>query len=122
MTSQYPEELRYDDKFSWVSNENGIMTVGITQPSASMVSEFVFIQLPEKGKKIRRGDTYVSLESSKWSGHVQSPISGEVIEANEELFDEPSRINKAAYKEWIMKIKPSDMSEYEELMKADEKK
>ena len=121
MTEKYLEGLKYDNMFSWVKKENDNLIVGITQPSASLVSEFIFIQLPQKGKKIKKGEQYVSLEASKWSGHVESPVSGEIIDVNEELFDEPSRINKDAYKEWIMKIKPSNNVEYDGLMEAKDK-
>ena len=121
MTEKYPEGLKYDDKFSWVKKEDDNLIVGITQPSASLVSEFIFIQLPQKGKQIKKGENYVSLEASKWSGHVESPVSGEIIDVNEELFDEPSRINKDAYKEWIMKIKPSNNEEYYGLIEAKDK-
>ena len=121
MTAKYPEGLRYDDKFSWAKKDGDTIIVGITQPSASLVSEFIFVQLPQKGKRIKKGENYVSLEASKWSGHVQSPVSGEIIEVNEELFDEPSRINKDAYKEWIMKISPSDIKEYDDLLEAGQK-
>ncbi len=66
----------------------------------------MFVKLPENGQKIKKGEIYVSLEAIKWSGHLSSPFSGEIIEVNEEIFDEPSIINRDPYgKGWIAKIK-----------------
>jgi glycine cleavage system H protein len=83
----------------------------------------VFIQLPEKNKKIKKGETYCSLEAIKWSGHLSSPLSGEIIEVNKPLFDDPSIINKDPYeKGWIVKLKISNKNELENLIRASEVK
>ena len=71
-----------------------------------------------KGKMIKKGETYVSLEAVKWSGHLSSPVSGEIIDVNEELFDEPSLINRDPYGSWIMKVKMSNPEELKELLNA----
>ncbi|MEM5871321.1 MAG: glycine cleavage system protein GcvH [Candidatus Aenigmatarchaeota archaeon] len=115
-----PNDLLYNKDYSWVKVEGEIAIVGVTEPAAKKVKEFVFIKLPEKGRKIKKGETYVSLEAVKWSGHLSSPVSGEVIDVNEKLFDEPSLINKDPYGSWIMKVKISDKSELKSLMKAKE--
>lgn len=93
-----------EDGNSWIVTEKGVATVGINKASASKVKEFIFIKLPQKGP-IKKGQTYVSLEAVKWSGHLPSPVSGDVIEVNQELYDEPSRINKDPYGSWIMKVR-----------------
>ncbi|MEM7816009.1 MAG: glycine cleavage system protein GcvH [Candidatus Aenigmatarchaeota archaeon] len=115
-----PEKLLYNKDYSWVKIEGNIATVGVVEPAANKVKEFVFIKLPESGKKIKSGETYVSLEAVKWSGHLSSPVSGEIIEVNEKLFDEPSRINKDPYGSWIMKVRMSNPTEAKSLMKAKE--
>lgn len=103
-----PNNLKYNKDYSWVKIEGSNAIVGIVEPAAKKVKEFVFIKLPEKGKKIKQGDNYVSVEAVKWSGHLSSPVSGEIIEVNDLLFDAPSNINKDPYDSWIMKVKLTD--------------
>ena len=110
-------DILVNQDYSWVMVEDGIATVGIQEESAKKVKEFVFINLPEKGKNIKKGEVYVSLEAVKWSGHLGSPVSGEIIEVNQALFDEPQAINKDPYKEWIMKVKMSDSKDLDGLVK-----
>ncbi len=116
-----PDDLLYDDEYSWVKVDGDIATVGLIEPAVKKVDEFVFIKLPEKGNKIKKGQEYVALEAVKWSGHVSSPVSGEIIEVNEELFDEPSRINHDPYGSWIMKVKLENKEELKQLYDAEEK-
>lgn len=115
-----PKNLKYNKDYSWVKIEKDIASVGAIEPAAKKVKEFVFINLPEKGKKINKGETYVSLEAVKWSGHLSSPVSGEIVDVNEGLFDEPSKINKDPYGSWIMKVKLSKPDEEKELMGSKE--
>jgi glycine cleavage system H protein len=115
-----PQELLYNKDHSWVKINESEAVLGLIKPAADKVQEFVFIDLPRKGQKLNKGDTYVSLEAVKWSGHLSSPLSGEIIEVNNELFDEPGVINEDPYeKGWIAKIKLSDPKEKEELFSAD---
>ena len=117
----YPDGLRYDEKYSWVRKEGDTYEVGITKASAEEGEEFVFIQLPEVGTTLAKGDTYVSLESVKSSGHVPTPLSGEVVEVNEALFDDPALINQDPYGSWIMRIR-ADPTEYESLLTAEKRR
>jgi glycine cleavage system H protein len=115
-----PKNLKYDRNYSWVDVREGIATVGIIEPAAKKVKEFVFIALPEKNSQIKKGETYVSLEAVKWSGHLPSPISGRIIDVNSPLFDAPSKINSSPYESWIMKVKISNENELKELMNSEE--
>ena len=120
--SDFPEELKYDKKYLWIKLVEGVATIGIISSAAALAKEFVFIQLPDKGK-IKKGDTLVSLEAMKWSGEVESPLSGEIIEVHDALFDDPSIINKDAYGEgWIAKMKVTNEDELKELLSAKERK
>ncbi len=110
-------KLLYDGESTWVKLEKDIAVLGITQESAKKVKEFMFIQLPKLNSNIKKGDIYVSLEAIKWSGHLTSPLSGKIIEINEEVYDEPSLINTAPFENWICKIKISDEKEITELKK-----
>lgn len=122
MIESYPEGLLYNRDNSWIKIEGDIATVGIIEVAAKKVKEFIFIKLPEKGKTIKKGDIYISLEAVKWSGHLESPVSGKIVEVNEKLFDEPSKINKDPYGSWIMKVKLSKKEELKELMNNKEAK
>lgn len=115
-----PNNLKYTKDYSWVRIEKNTATIGIVEPAAKKVQEFVFIQLPEKNKKIKKGETYVSVEAIKWSGHLTSPLTGEIIEVNQSLFDEPSKINKDPYNNWIMKVKLEDENETKDLLDSKE--
>lgn len=119
---EFPKGLKYNKDYSWVKTEGNTATIGVVGPAAKKVQEFVFIQLPEKGKRIAQGDTYVSLEAIKWSGHLSSPVSGEIIEVNDSLFDEPGNINTDPYGSWIMKVKLDDKSEVDELFDSEKAK
>lgn len=118
----YPKGLKYNKDYSWVKVDEGIASVGIISSSAKKVEEFVFINLPDSGKEIKKGDTYVSVEAVKWSGHLSSPLSGRIVEVNNQLFDEPSDINEDPYGSWIMKVEIKDEEELEELMDFSEAK
>jgi glycine cleavage system H protein len=121
--NNFPENLLYNQDYSWIKIDGDTATLGIIGPAASRVEEFVFVQLPEVGQELKQGETYASVEAVKWSGHLSSPLSGEVVEVNSPLFDEPSIINQDPYgKGWIVKIKMSDSKETEELIKAEEAK
>jgi glycine cleavage system H protein len=123
MNNTLPKNLLYNNDYSWVKIEGDIAVLGIIKSACDKIEEFIFIKPPEKGQKIKKGEIYVSLEALKWSGHLSSPLSGEVIEVNEEVFDEPSIINKDPYgKGWIAKIKLENKEEKDELISAELKK
>ena len=121
MQKDLPNNLLYNKDYSWIKIENDIATLGIIKPATDKISEFVFVKLPEKGENIKAGDTYVSLEAVKWTGHLSSPLSGEIIAVNEEVFDEPSIINEDPYKKgWIVKLKLKNPKEKDSLLKPDQ--
>lgn len=123
MNKDLPTSLLYNNDYSWVKLEDDVATLGIIKPACDKIEEFVFVKLPEKGQKIKKGEVYVSLEAIKWSGHLSSPFTGEIIEVNEEIFDEPGKINEDPYgKGWIAKIKLSNKEEKDELITAEKVK
>jgi len=111
-----PKNLRYSE-YVWVKLDGDVATLGITDYGLEMVKEIVFVDLPKKAP-IEKGQNFVSLESVKWSGHIASPVGGEIIEVNESLFDEPEKLNKSPYESWVCKIKLSNPSDADELMDA----
>ena len=109
MDELLPDGLYYENH-SWVKLGGDIASVGIDKPYADSSKEFAFIELPKLGP-IEKGEKYVSMESVKGSGHMDSPVKGEIIEVNEKLFDNPAAINGNPYDAWIMKVKvnPDDV-------------
>ncbi|HKK54164.1 MAG TPA: glycine cleavage system protein GcvH [Patescibacteria group bacterium] len=123
MSKDLPTNLLYNNDYSWVKIEDDVAILGIIKPACDKIEEFVFVKLPEKGQKIKRGEVYASLEAIKWSGHLSSPFTGEIIEVNEDIFDEPSIINEDPYgKGWIAKIKLANKEEKDDLVSAEEVK
>ena len=116
--AELPDDLKYNKDNSWVRVEGDMAIIGVTDLAAKQVNEFVFINLPKKEQQVLKGNTYVSLESVKWSGHLSCPVSGKITEVNEALFDKPAKINKNPYESWIIKVKMSNKDELNDLLTA----
>ena len=117
---EIPKELRYTDEHEWAKIEDGIAIVGITDYAQESLGDVVYVETPEIGTQVSKGGELGSIESVKAVSDVYSPVSGEVIEVNEELSDHPEYINQSPYeKGWIVKIKISNPEEYEELMDSE---
>lgn len=117
--SKILEELRYADSHEWVKLEGDVATVGITDYAQHALGNIVYVDMPEVGDEVTQGEDFGAVESVKAASDLVSPVSGEVIEINEALEDEPELINKDAYEAWIMKVRISDASEIENLLDAD---
>ncbi len=116
----FPDDLYYEKNHFWAKREvGGNVIFGATDFFQKLAGEIVFIELPAKGAKVQQGQSFSSLESGKWVGKIFAPVSGEIIDANDELDDSPELINQSCYDEgWIGKIKPSDLDkELANLMK-----
>ena len=113
----YPEDLRYTDDHEWVKVEGDVAVIGITAHASEALGDIVFVELPETGDEIEKGDTTGSIESVKAVSDVFCPVSGEIVEINEALDDAPETLNSDPYGAgWIFKVKMSEASEVEELM------
>ena len=119
--SNIPAELRYAASHEWVGPEgNGIFTVGITEHAQELLGDMVFLDLPDEGDQIAMGDDVAVAESVKAASDVYAPITGEVIEVNEDLEDSPELVNSDPYGDgWLFKVKADDISEVESLLDAD---
>ena len=119
--SEVPSELRYAKSHEWVRvEEDGVVTVGISDHAQALLGDLVFVELPEVGTELAAGDECCVVESVKAASDVYMPISGEIIEINETLADEPEIINAAPYDNgWLFKVQPSDVDEVDELLDAD---
>jgi len=114
---EIPKDLKYTNEHEWARIEGDIATVGITDYAQESLGDVVYIETPEIGTEVKKGEEFGSIESVKAVSDVFSPISGEIIEVNEELADHPEYINQSPYdKGWIVKIKISNPEEADELM------
>ncbi|MCI4069882.1 glycine cleavage system protein GcvH [Dickeya dianthicola] len=118
--SNVPAELKYTSSHEWVMAEgNGVYSVGITEHAQELLGDMVFIDLPEVGSTVNAGDDCAVAESVKAASDIYAPISGEVVEVNDELEGAPELVNSAPYAEgWLFRIKASDEDELNELLDA----
>jgi len=117
---EFPEELKYTEEHEWVLIEDDIVTVGITDFAQDSLGDVVFVELPEVGATVEAGKSFGVVESVKAVSDVYSPVSGEVVEVNEELPDAPETINTSPYEDgWMVKIRLSDTAELDDLLDAD---
>ncbi len=107
--SEVPSELKYAKSHEWVRIEDdGTMTVGISDHAQALLGDLVFVELPEVGTELSAGDECCVVESVKAASDVYMPISGEIMAINEALADEPEIINSAPYDDgWLFKVQPS---------------
>ena len=119
--SNFPDDLRYATSHEWVKvDENGVATIGISNHAQGALGDIVFVELPEPGTAVNVRDEVAVVESVKAASDVYSPVSGEVMEVNEALVDEPETVNTSPYENgWFFKLRLSDESELDELMDAD---
>jgi glycine cleavage system H protein len=110
-------EKKFSKKHEWVSVEGDVATVGITKHATEMLGDIVFVEVPETGKAIEQNNQAAVVESTKAASDVYSPISGEVIEGNKLIVDDPSSVNSDPEgASWFFKIKIKDSSELDSLM------
>ena len=110
-------ELRFTKEHEWVRIDGDVATCGITDYAQSQLGDVVFVEVPAPGKKMKRGDSAAVVESVKAASDVYAPISGEVVEANAALPDNPGAVNTSPMGDgWFMKIKLSNKAELAELM------
>ena len=110
-------KIYYTKDHEWISVEDGVGTIGITDHAQEQLGDIVFVELPEPGTEVGQGDEACVVESVKAASEVFAPISGEIVEANEALAENSALVNESAEGDaWFMKIKLSDTAELEELM------
>jgi len=120
--SDIPKELKYTSSHEWVrAEDDGTLTVGITEHAQGLLGDMVFVELPDVGDDFEAEQDCAVVESVKAASDIYCPIEGQVIAVNEELVDSPEQINVNAYHEgWIFRIQPTDASHIDKLMSADE--
>jgi glycine cleavage system H protein len=117
---EVPENLGYTKTHEWVKQDGNVCTVGITDYAQGQLTDIVYVDLPKVGKKLKKGEVLLTVESVKSAEDVYSPVDGEVVEINNELENKPEILNQKPYESWMAKIKTS--GGIVSLMKPDEYK
>ncbi|WP_296972354.1 glycine cleavage system protein GcvH [Tepidanaerobacter sp. EBM-38] len=115
----FPSDLKYHKEHTWVKIEDDIATIGITDHAQNALGEILFVDLPEVGETITQGETFGTVESAKVASDLYAPISGEIIEVNEELDDDPELVNNSPYEDgWMIKVKIKNPDEQNNLLSS----
>jgi len=113
--------LKFSKEHEWINLEGEIATIGITKHATEMLGDIVFVELPEKGSNVEKDGTAGVVESTKAASDVYTPVSGEVVDLNQSIVDDPSKINSDPEgSAWFFKLKIKDKSEMDSLMDKDE--
>ena len=114
-------EVKFSKEHEWIKLVGEIATIGITKHASEMLGDIVFVELPEKGSTVEKDGTAGVVESTKAASDVYTPVSGEVVDINQSIVDEPSMINSDPEgNAWFFKLKIKDQSEMNTLMSGDE--
>ena len=114
-------EKKFSKKHEWISIEGDIATVGITKHATELLGDIVFVEVPEAGKIVEKDGQTAVVESTKAASDVYSPISGEILEGNKSIVDDPGNVNSDPEgASWFFKLKVKDKSEFDSLMNKEE--
>lgn len=119
--SKFPDDLKYTSSHEWVKvEEDGTVTVGISDHAQDALGDIVFVELPEPSAQVSANDEVAVVESVKAASDIYAPITGEIIAINDKLVDAPETVNSDPYDGgWFFKIKPDDENELAELLDVD---
>ena len=116
-----PKELRYSEEHEWVKVEGDKVRIGITDFAQSELGDIVFVELPSVGDEIKADEPFGSVESVKTVSELYAPISGIIVEVNEDLDDSPEFVNESPYeKAWMIVVEPTNTTEMDNLMTAEQ--
>ena len=114
-------DVKYSKEHEWIKLEDDVATIGITKHATEMLGDIVFTELPEKGSNVEKDGTAGVVESTKAASDVYTPVSGEVVETNQAIVDDPSKINQDPENTaWFFKLKIKDKSEMDSLMNKED--
>ena len=116
-----PKELMYTNDHEWVRFDNNTVTIGVTDFAQGELGDIIFVELPEIGSTIEKDEAFGTIEAVKTVTDLLSPVTGKVVEVNEELEDSPEFVNENCYdKGWFVKIEIADLSEKDKLLSAED--
>lgn len=114
------DNLLYTKNHEWIRVEGNKAYIGITDYAQRLLGDIVFIELPEEGTEFSKGDAFGVVESVKAASDIYIPVSGNVVEFNEEIIDRPESVNENAYENWMIAVELQDESELKELLSSKE--
>lgn len=118
--SNLPDDLKYAKTHEWAKLESdGTVRIGITDFAQEQLGDVVYVELPEAGRKVKAGEAVAVVESVKAASDIYSPVSGEILAANEVLGDAPEAINQDSYDAWMFSVKPDNVAELDALLDAE---
>lgn len=113
----FPDDLRYTREHEWARKKGKNVVVGITEFAQDQLGDVVYLELPEVGDEVKKGDSFGVVESTKAVSELFSPVTGKVVEVNDPLKDSPETVNEDPYEEgWMVVIEPADAAELDALM------
>ncbi|HTQ45468.1 MAG TPA: glycine cleavage system protein GcvH [Polyangiaceae bacterium] len=113
----YPDDVRYTQDHEWAKQEGGVVTVGITSYATDQLGDVVFVELPEVGRRLEAGKSFGVVEAVKTVSDLFAPVSGEVVEVNGAIGDNPALVNQSPFGDgWMVKIRPADAGEFGKLL------
>ena|SRR5689334_19921286 len=119
--AENPADRRYTPEHEWIKPEGEHYVVGITAFAQDQLGDIVYVELPKVGEQIEAGKAFGVIESVKTASDLYAPVSGEVVEVNGDLVDEPQTVNDDPYERgWMIKVRPANASELEQLLTADQ--
>ena len=118
MAYKYDKTARYAKTHDWARVEGDLVVCGISDYAQHALSDVVYVELPDAGTAFSQGEVYTTVELVKAAEEVFAPVSGEIVEVNEALEDQPEQLNSDPYGAWIVKVRPADVSELDSLMDA----
>ena len=119
MTDEVRDDLKYTDSHEWLKVEGEFVKIGITDHAQSQLTDIVFVELPEVGKEVKKGEELCVVESVKSVSELYAPVSGKIAKVNKSLEETPETINESPYDEgWLVEIEVTDKSEIDGLLDA----
>ena len=114
-----PADLKYTASHEWIRSEaDGTLAVGITDHAQESLGDLVFIELPEKGRRVAANEACAVVESVKAASDIYAPVAGEILAVNSALVDAPEKVNADAYASWLFKLKPANVADVAKLLDA----
>ena len=119
--SEVRDDLKYTKTHEWVKIEGNVARIGITDHAQSELTDVVFVELPETGKEVKKGEEVCTIESVKSVAEVYSPLTGKIVNVNKELENSPEKLNKSPYDEgWLFEMEIKDEKELDDLLSPDD--
>ncbi len=116
----FPENLKFTESHEWLRLEGDMAVIGITEYATTHLGDIVFIEIETEGEELDKGEAFGTIEAVKTVSDSYMPVAGEVVEVNEAILDDPALVNKDCYGEgWLIKIKPTNVQDIEEMLDLD---